>query len=111
MMKTKSILILFILFLGSCDINKEFVRSGYIVDNHSENINVKLLLSESTVPAYKEIGLARIKIVENNLEKAAHEARKTAIGVGGNCIIYKQVVFTGGQDSGYTFEFIVGKLK
>ena len=111
MMKTKSILILFILFLGSCDINKEFVRSGYMVDNHSDNINVKLFLSESTVPAYKEIGLARIKIVENNLEKAAHEARKTAIGVGGNCIIYKQVVFTGGQDSGYTFEFIVGKLK
>ena len=109
-MKTKLILILVVLLLSSCIVNSEFVRSGYKVDNLPENMNIQLFLSECNVPKYKEIGLARIKTIENNLEKAAHEAKKMVYGANGNCIIYKQVVTTGGSNSSYTFEFIIGKI-
>jgi hypothetical protein len=111
-MKTKLIIMMFVLLASACGTTSEFVPSSYMVKNQLQNTNVKLFLSEINAPSYQEIGLIRIETYNNNLMQATEEALKKIEGTNADCLVYKQMAAYGnGENSSYfTFEFIAGKL-
>ena len=113
-MKTKLILILSVLLLFSCRLDYEYISTNYYPPLQFDDPHeVKFFLSEENSPAYKDIGLIRLKTYEDKMSEIILPAKKIAANNGGNCIIYKQTSSFGGGDHlpYYTYEFIVGYTK